>query len=186
MYYLFRNTNWSLTNRLSTCCKSLLNHNLLHIQISISFVLVLANDYIRSHPVQGTITCHRLVKQYATGPSSTILVLTRDSSTKQVKQVIVNIQSPLHGYHHRETINITYASEVQNLLMILYPHDEAKRNSWRLWRDWSPASFCEHLNLVFPVLIFVRTLCTHALYTTSWITICFIHQFPPNTMLHMA
>ena len=34
--------------------------------------------------------------------------------------------------------------------MILYPHDEAKRNSCRLWRDWSPASFCEHLNLVFP------------------------------------
>ena len=34
--------------------------------------------------------------------------------------------------------------------MISYPHDEAKRNSCRLWRDWSPASFCEHLNLVFP------------------------------------
>ena len=33
--------------------------------------------------------------------------------------------------------------------MILYPHDGAKRNSCRLWRDWSPASFCEHLNLVF-------------------------------------
>ena len=61
-----------------------------------------------------------------------------------------NIQSPLHGYHHRETIYITYSSEFQNLLMILYPHDEAKRNSCRLWRDWSPASFCEHLNLVFP------------------------------------
>ena len=84
--------------------------------------------------------------------SSTILVLTRGSSRKQVKQVITNIQSPLHGYHYRETIVITYASEFQNLLMILYPHDEAKRNSCRLWRDWSPASFCEHLNLVFPDL----------------------------------
>ena len=93
---------------------------------------------------------YETVKQYATGPSSTILVLTRGSSRKQVKQVIANIQSPLHGYHHRETIDITYASEFQNLLMILYPHDEAKRNSCRLWRDWSPASFCEHLKLVFP------------------------------------
>ena len=46
--------------------------------------------------------------------------------------------------------NATGASEFQNLLMILYPHDEAKRNSCRLWRDWSPGSFCEHLNLVFP------------------------------------
>ena len=93
---------------------------------------------------------YETVKQYATGPSSTILVLTRGSSRKQVKQVIANIQSTLHGYHHRETIDITYASEFQNLLMILYPHDEAKRNSCRLWRDWSPASFCEHLNLLFP------------------------------------
>ena len=36
------------------------------------------------------------------------------------------------------------------MLIILYPHDVAKRDSCRLWRDWSPASFCEHLNLVFP------------------------------------
>ena len=93
---------------------------------------------------------YETVKQYATGPSSTILVLTRGSSRKQVKQVIAIIQSTLHGYHHRETIDITFASEFQNLLMILYPHDEAKRNSCKLWRDWSPASFCEHLNLVFP------------------------------------
>ena len=94
---------------------------------------------------------YETVKQYATGPSSTILVLTRGSSRKQVKQVIANIQSPLHGYHHRETIDIKYASEFQNLLIVLYPHDEAKRNSCRLWRDWSPVSFCEHLNLVFPM-----------------------------------
>ena len=75
---------------------------------------------------------YETVKQYATGPSSTILVSTRGSSRKQVKQVIVNIQPPLRGYHHRETIDITYASEFQNLLMILYPHDEAKRNCCRL------------------------------------------------------
>ena len=54
--------------------------------------------------------------------SSTILVLTRGSSGKQVKQVIANIQSPLHGYHHRETIDIIYAPEFQNLLIILYTH----------------------------------------------------------------
>ena len=84
---------------------------------------------------------YETVKQYATGPSSTILVLIRGSSRKQVKQVIANIQSPLHGYHHRETIDITYSSEFQNLVMILCPHHEAKRNSCRLWRDWSPASF---------------------------------------------
>ena len=82
---------------------------------------------------------YETVKQYATGPSSTILVLTRASSRKQVKQVIANIRSPLHGYLLSETIDITYASEFQNLLMILYPHDEVKRNSCRLWRDWSPA-----------------------------------------------
>ena len=51
---------------------------------------------------------YETVKQYVSGPSSTILVLTRGSSRKQVKQVIANIQSPLHGYHHRETIDITY------------------------------------------------------------------------------
>ena len=75
---------------------------------------------------------YETVKKHAIGPSSTILVLTRGSSRKQVKQVIANIQSPLYGYHHRETIEITYASEFQNLLMILYSHDEAKRNSCRL------------------------------------------------------
>ena len=93
---------------------------------------------------------YETVKQYATGPSSTILILTRGSLRKQVKLVMANIQSPLHDYHHRETIDITYASEFQNLLMILYPHDEAKRNSCMLWRDWSPASFCEHQNLLSP------------------------------------
>ena len=35
---------------------------------------------------------YETVKQYATGPSSTILVFTRGSSRKQVKQVIANIQ----------------------------------------------------------------------------------------------
>ena len=44
---------------------------------------------------------YETVKQYATGQSSTILVLSRSSSRKQVKQVIANIQSPLRGYHHR-------------------------------------------------------------------------------------
>ena len=60
---------------------------------------------------------YETVKQYATGPSSTVLGLTRGSSRKQVKQVIANIQSHLHGHHHRETIDITYASEFQNLLI---------------------------------------------------------------------
>ena len=78
---------------------------------------------------------YETVKQYATGPSSTILVLTRSSSRKQVKQVIAKIQSPLYGYHHRETIEITYASEFGDMVMCLYPNDEAKRNSCRLWRD---------------------------------------------------
>ena len=85
---------------------------------------------------------YETVKQYATDLSSTILVLTRSSSRKQVEQMIANFQSPLHGYHHCETIDITYASEFQNLQMILYSHDETKRNSCRLWHDWSPASFC--------------------------------------------
>ena len=67
-----------------------------------------------------------------------------------MKQVFENIQYPKHGYHHRETIDIAYASKFQNLLMTLNPHDEAKRNSCRLRHDWSPASFCEHLNLAFP------------------------------------
>ena len=52
---------------------------------------------------------YETVKQYATSRSSTILVLTVSSSRKQIKQ-----KSPLHGYHHRETIDITYASEFQN------------------------------------------------------------------------
>ena len=64
--------------------------------------------------------------------------------------MIANIQSPLHGYHHRETIAITGASMFGNLLMRIFPSDEAKCNSCRLWRDWSPVSFYEHLNLVFP------------------------------------
>ena len=58
---------------------------------------------------------YETVRQYATGTSSTTLVLTKGSSRKQV---IANIQSPLHGYHHRETIDITYASKFQNLLMM--------------------------------------------------------------------
>ena len=81
-------------------------------------------------------------KQYATDPSSTILVLTRNSSRKQVKQVIAKVQSPLHGYRHRATTYIAFVSEFGNLLMCLYLNDEAKRNSCRLWRDWSPVSFC--------------------------------------------
>ena len=59
---------------------------------------------------------YETVKQYLTGPSSTILVLTRSSSREQVKLVIANIQSPLHRYHHRETIDITYASKFQKFV----------------------------------------------------------------------
>ena len=93
---------------------------------------------------------YETVKQYTTGPSSTILVLSRNSRRKQVKQVIANIQSCMYGCHHREIIDITFASESGNLLMCLYLNDETKRNSCRLWHDWCPASFGEHLNLVFP------------------------------------
>ena len=39
MYYLFGNTNWLLTTRLSTCCNPLLNHNLLHTYIDRSVLL---------------------------------------------------------------------------------------------------------------------------------------------------
>ena len=77
------------------------------------------------------------------------LLLTRGRHKTSFRKKLPK-ESPLHEYHHRETIDITYASEFQNLQMIVYPHDKAKRNSCRLWRDWSPASFCEHLNLVFP------------------------------------
>ena len=35
-------------------------------------------------------------------------------------------------------------------LYLSLTYNESKCNSCRLWRDWSPASFCEHLNLVFP------------------------------------
>ena len=31
-----------------------------------------------------------------------------------------------------------------------YRNDEIKRNSCRLWRDWFPPSFYEHLSLLFP------------------------------------
>ena len=64
--------------------------------------------------------------------------------------MLANIQSPLYGYHHREIFDITYASEFQNLLICMHRHDEAKRNSCRLWHDWSRVSFCQHLNLVIP------------------------------------
>ena len=65
-----------------------------------------SSDYMPCNVMQ---LVYETVQQYATGPSSTILVLSRGSSKKQVKQVIANIQSPLHEYHHREAIDITYA-----------------------------------------------------------------------------
>ena len=67
-----------------------------------------------------------------------------------MKQVIANIQSPSHDYHHRETIDIIFASGFGNLFVTLYRSDQINRNSCRLWRDWPPALFCEHLSLVFP------------------------------------
>ena len=82
---------------------------------------------------------YETVKQYATGPSSNILVLTRGSSRKQVKQVIANIQSPLHGYHHRETIDITYASEFV-LRIPLNSKVGSSLNSDGTRRDESPTS----------------------------------------------
>ena len=71
------------------------------------------SDYV---PCNVMPLVYETVKQYLTGPSSTILVLTRSSSREQVKLVIANIQSPLHRYHHRETIDITYASKFQKFV----------------------------------------------------------------------
>ena len=62
-------------------------------------------------------------------------ILTATSMRDEALQVISNLKSAFHTYHHQEIIHTSYVPILVDRLQLLYRYDKAKRDECNHWRD---------------------------------------------------
>ena len=77
-------------------------------------------------------------------------ILTATSTCHEALQVISNLKSAFHAYHHQEIIHTSYVPILVDRLQLHYRYDKAKRDECDHWRDWSKAVFTQHLEIIWP------------------------------------
>ena len=82
-------------------------------------------------------------------------VLKLDSTRSEALQVILNLKSEFHTYHHREVVHISYERTLINSLQKLYKENKAKRDSCDFWNRWTGERFIAHLELIWPQTVSV-------------------------------
>ena len=78
-----------------------------------------------------------------------------DSTRSEALQVIANLKSEFHTYHHREVVHISYERTLIDSLQKLYKDNKAERNSYDFWNRWTRERFIEHLERIWPQTISV-------------------------------
>ena len=66
---------------------------------------------------------------YDRAPDHDRIVLKLDSTGSEALQVISNLKSEFHTYHHREVVHISYERTLIDRLQKLYKDDKAERDS---------------------------------------------------------
>ena len=62
-------------------------------------------------------------------------ILTAASTRDEALQVISNLKSVFHAYHHQKIINTSYVPILVYQLQLHYRYDKAKRDECDHWRD---------------------------------------------------
>ena len=77
------------------------------------------------------------ITTYDRAPNHDRDVLKLDSTRSEALQVIVNLKSEFHTYHHREVVHISYERTLIDSLQMLYEDNKAERDSCDLWNRWT-------------------------------------------------
>ena len=78
-----------------------------------------------------------------------------DSTRSEALQVIANLKSEFHTYHHREVVHISYERTLIDSLQKLYKDNKAERDSCDFWNRWTGEHFIEHLERIWPQTVSV-------------------------------
>ena len=78
-----------------------------------------------------------------------------DSTRSDALQVIADLKSEFHTYHHREVVHISYERRLIDSLQKLYKDNKAERDSCDFWNRWTRERFIEHLELIWPQTVSV-------------------------------
>ena len=88
------------------------------------------------------------ITTYDRAPNHDRVVLKLDSTRAEALQVISNLKSEFHTYHHREVVHISYERTLIDSLQKLYKDNEAERDSCDFWNRWTRERFIEHLERI--------------------------------------
>ena len=89
------------------------------------------------------------ITTYDRVPNHDRVVLKLDSTRSEALQVIANLKSEFHTYHHREVVHISYERTLIDSLQKLY------KDSCDFWNRWTRERFIAHLELIGPQTVSV-------------------------------
>ena len=78
-----------------------------------------------------------------------------DSTRSEALQVIANLKSEFHTYHHCEVVHILYERTLIYSLQKLYKDNKAERYSCDFWNRWTRERSIEHLERIWPQTVSV-------------------------------
>ena len=83
------------------------------------------------------------------------VVLKLNDTRSEALQVISNLKSEFHTYHHREVVHISYERRLIDSLQKLHKDNKAQRDSCDFWNRWTRERFIAHLELIWPQTVSV-------------------------------
>ena len=92
---------------------------------------------------------------YDRAPNHDRVVLKLDITRSKALQVIANLKSEFHTYHHRKVVHISYERTLIDSLQKLYKDNKAERDSCDSWSRWTRERFIEHLERIWPQTVSV-------------------------------
>ena len=95
------------------------------------------------------------ITTYDRAPNHDRVVLKVDSTRSEALQVIANLKSEFHTYHHREVVHISYERTLIDSLQKLYKGSKAERDSGDFGNRWTRERFIEHLERIWPQTVSV-------------------------------
>ena len=76
------------------------------------------------------------ITTYDRAPNHDRVVLKLDSTRSEALQVIANLKSEFHTYHHRKVVHISYERTLIDSLQKLYKDNKVERDSCDFWNRW--------------------------------------------------
>ena len=90
------------------------------------------------------------ITTYDRAPNHDRVVLKLDSTRSEALQVISNLKSEFHTYHHREVVHISYERTLIDSLQKLCKDNKAQRDSCDFSNCWTRERFIANLEIIWP------------------------------------